>query len=384
MRIALVGGGSGGHITPLLAVARELKALNPNCLLIYIGERGGKFSNIAKSSGLFDELHYVSAGKIRRYHGESLFIRLTDLKTIFLNIRDLFRLAVGTLQSVMLLRSVKADAALLKGGYVCVPVSLGAKLAGVPTITHDSDALPGLSNRFAARFATYHATAMPAKYYKYPKETVKSVGLPVDATFRAYTKDEQRFIREKYGIQQDATVVLITGGSNGARRLNQWCIEILPELLDKYVKLHIIHIYGEGNEDQFNMLNHAYLRRITRMDFTSELFHCSAIADIIITRAGATTLAEFAAQSKACIVVPNPDLTGGHQLKNVVVYQDTDSIITVHERDLKKSVQILCKQIISLIEDPGRRKELGKNLNQTLPKEPAAKEIAKLLLEIAQ
>lgn len=383
VRILLCGGGSGGHITPLLAVARELKQLYPSCSVVYIGERGGKFGHMASDSGLFDELHYVSAGKLRRYHGESWLRRITDIRTLALNTRDIFRLAAGTIQSMWLMRKLKADAALLKGGYVCVPVSIGAKLAGVPLVTHDSDALPGLSNRLAARFARYHATAMPTRYYKYPKDSVRHVGLPFDPVFRSYTKDEQRLLREKFSIDQDADVVLITGGSNGARRLNEWCITVIPELLDANPRLHFVHLYGRGNEDQFNALNPTYLQRITKLDFTDELSHYSAISDVIVTRAGATTLAEFAAQSKACIVVPNPDLTGGHQLKNATVYDDLGSVVVVHERGLKNSTVELSTAISDLLVSPKRRELLGHNLHATLPEVPAARALAKLLAEVA-
>ena len=168
MKIVLCGGGSGGHITPLLAVAYEFRTRNPGTTLVYIGEKNGKFSYIAENSNLFDELYFVSAGKLRRYHGESLLTRLFDVKTNILNIRDVFRLLAGLVQSYFLFRKIQPDALLLKGGYVGVPVASAGRLHHVPYITHDSDALPGLSNRLAARWARYHATAMPAKYYSYP------------------------------------------------------------------------------------------------------------------------------------------------------------------------------------------------------------------------
>lgn len=378
-----MGGGSGGHITPLLAVARELKALQSDIQIVYIGEKNGKFSHIAENSQVFDKRYYVSAGKLRRYHNESLLRRVTDIKTISLNVRDAGRLVRGFVQANRLMKHIKPDAALMKGGYVCVPVSLAARRNNVPIITHDSDALPGLSNRFAAQYSRYHATAMPAKYYSYPSSSVRVVGLPVDATFRPYTQSEQRFLKEKYNIPAASKVLLITGGSNGAQRLNEWCIKVLPDLLGSRPNLHVVHIYGAGNEHQYDTFDKKYMKRITRLGFTDELFHYSAIADVIITRAGATTLAEFAAQAKACIVVPNPDLTGGHQLKNAQVYKDLGSVVVVTENQLRQSEQALQEAVQDLLDDAAKRQKLGAHLHRTLPKKPAAKALAELLVEVA-
>lgn len=344
----------------------------------------GKFSHIAQGSNLFDELHFVSAGKLRRYHNESLIRRVTDIKTIFFNIRDVIRLSRGVFQAVWLLRRLKADAVLLKGGYVCVPVAIGAKLSGVPMMTHDSDALPGLSNRISARFAKYHATAMPARYYPYPEKSVRTVGLPVEAEYREYSNQEQKNLKQKFVIPIDAEVLLITGGSNGARRLNAWCIAILPELLQMHPRLYVLHLYGKGNEGQYKDLSPVMLDRIISTGFTDELFNYSAIADVIVTRAGATTIAEFASQAKACIIVPNPDLTGGHQLKNAQVLEDLDCAVVIQERALKKSQTELIDAITSLLIDENRRQQLGQNLHSTLPEVPAAKALARLLLELAK
>lgn len=289
------------------------------------------------------------------------------------------------MQSRTLFRALHADALLLKGGYVCVPAALGAKSAKVPMITHDSDALPGLSNRIAARYAVAHATAMPAQYYSYPKKSVRFVGLPVDQTlFRPYSKAEQRFLREKYNIPADSFVLLITGGSNGARRMNEWCIEVLPDLLDAYPKLYVIHLVGAGNENQYSAVHEAHMQRVRVEPFSADMHHISAISDLVITRAGASTLVEFAAASKPCIVIPNPDLTGGHQLKNAKVYEDQQSVVVVQEKALRVSAEPLQSVLVQLIEDTEMRTQLGTSLHRTLPELPAAHALAQLLRKIDQ
>jgi UDP-N-acetylglucosamine--N-acetylmuramyl-(pentapeptide) pyrophosphoryl-undecaprenol N-acetylglucosamine transferase len=380
--IILCGGGSGGHITPLIAVAGELKKQSPKYKTVYIGERGGKFRSLAEDSKIFDEHYYVTAGKLRRYHGESLLRRVIDIKTVALNTRDLYRLFRGVLESIKLLGRIKPDVILLKGGFVCVPVALAARFRSIPLVTHDSDSVPGLSNRIAARFARYHATALPSRYYNYPKSSIREVGVPVSENFREYSYNEQAILREKFGIPINSDVLLITGGSNGARRLNAWMVEVLPELLDNNPQLYVVHHIGIGNEDQYNSMHETYKKRISTFGLTSELFHYSAIAKVIITRAGATTLSEFAMQKKACIIVPNPDLTGGHQLKNAQVYHDLDAALIIQERALKQSTAHLRDMVQLLMKDEPLRNKLGEHLHETLPKIPAAKALAQLLLEV--
>lgn len=383
MTIVLCGGGSGGHITPLLAVARELRSINKSAKLIYIGEKNGKFSHIAADSKLFDELHFVSAGKLRRYHGESAITKLLDFKTNLLNLRDTFKILAGLIQSYLLLKRLKPDAILLKGGFVCVPIALAARAHKVQYITHDSDALPGLSNRIAARWARYHATGMPAQYYAYPQATIRVVGVPTDMRYHAYSEAEQRILREKYDIGPKAQVILVTGGSNGARRLNEAVIKMLPKLIKNHPDIHVLHQIGAGNEDQLARLDEDSKKHAIFFDFSSELFHMSAISDIVIARAGASFIAEFAAQGKACIIVPNPYLTGGHQLKNAKVYADAGAAVIVNEAELQADPDSLYNSAAMLLNNPEKRELLSKNLHSLTPSENAATALAKLLIEIS-
>lgn len=290
----------------------------------------------------------------------------------------------GTFQAISLFKKLKADAVLLKGGYVCVPASIGARYSKKKPriVTHDSDALPGLSNRFAAKYATYHATGMPARYYTYPEKTVRYVGLPIDSRYRSYSPEEIAALKKHYGIPENSKVLLITGGSNGARRLNKWVLQALPDLMLQHLDLFVILVAGKGNLGQIEdaWLVNEHKERLMAIEFSKELFNLSAMADVIIARAGATTLAEFAAQSKACIVVPNPDLTGGHQLKNAQVYEDQESAVVLLEYELEESTAKLVNIVRSLLSDENARQKLGYNLHATLPDVPADQALADLLI----
>ncbi len=363
-----------------MAVAKEIRILNPYARLIYLGEIGGKFNSIAEDSGVFDETHYILSGKFRRYHNESLIRRILDIKTFVLNTIDSLKISIGIGQGILLLRRLKADSVLLKGGSVCIPAGIGARFAKVPTITHDSDALPGVSNRIGGKHSKYHTTAMPAEHYSYPEGKIIHVGLPVSDLFRSYSEPEIDNVKEDFGIPRFSEVLLITGGSNGARRLNNWCAQVIPGLLEARENLYILFVTGKNNiVDVAGDQNQ--LSRLKMIEFCTRMHDLSAIADVVITRAGATTIAEFAQASKALILVPNPDLTGGHQLKNAKVYQDQESVVVLDEKDISGNPAIIKDTIISLLSDSQLRAKLGSNLRGTITQEPAAKKIAELLLE---
>ncbi|MEO8784821.1 MAG: glycosyltransferase, partial [Candidatus Saccharimonadales bacterium] len=190
MKVLLTGGGSGGHITPLLAVAQKLKQLDPTVQIFYVGERHSKFASMTngrEGQRLFDQRYAIFAGKFRRYHGQSWLARLMDVKTLFYNSRDLVFVALGIIQSWWLLRRLKPDVILMKGGYVGVPVGLAASRR-IPLITHDSDAMPGLANRLVSGRAVFHATALPASQYPgYQVSKTRQVGVIVSADYQLMT-----------------------------------------------------------------------------------------------------------------------------------------------------------------------------------------------------
>ena len=147
----MTGGGSGGHITPLLSLAREIKDQQPGCQIVYVGHKGDDFDSLKARAANFDFLAFINAGKFRRYHSEGL-AGLFSLKTLGLNIRDFLRLPGSIIQSYRLIRRFKPDVMFSKGGFVAVPVGVAARLRRVPIITHDSDTVPGLANRIVGRW----------------------------------------------------------------------------------------------------------------------------------------------------------------------------------------------------------------------------------------
>lgn len=380
MTILLSGGGSGGHITPLLAVADELKKQKPRCRIVYVGERGGKFAHLAREHESIDEVREVFAGKFRRYHGESWGKRLLDVRTNLLNLRDLFFFLLGAVQSLVLIRRLKPKVIFLKGGFVGVPVGFAAAWWHIPFVTHDSDAIPGLANRMVGQWAAYHATALPETFYRYPKDKTRSVGVLVGDAFQAITPQLQAQYKAQLGIPADGRLLLITGGSLGAERLNTSLRKIADKLLKDFKDLIIIHQVGKGKTGLYEDYQNP---RLIVLEFLKDMHRYTGAADVIVARAGANTLAELGVQGKAVIAVPNPELASGHQLKNAEKLAEKDAVVVVHEKGKKPNTSQLSHAIRDLLKDDKKRQKLGKNLSGMSPK-GAARKLAMLLLEAAK
>lgn len=382
----MTGGGSGGHITPVLAVAHELKQLQKDVEIIYIGQKGDGLADLPAADKNIDRVCEVRAGKLRRYHGEGLR-QLLDLKTMWLNIRDVFFVLAGLWQSFWFLRNERPDVIFIKGGFVGVPVGLSAALLRIPYITHDSDALPGLANRIISPWARIHAVAMPKEIYSYPQEKTLTIGVPFSHVYHPFTADEVVAAREQIGVPTKGRLLLVTGGGLGAHRLNQTVATCMQELLDRYPDLHVVHLAGRNHEAALRQRYKSELKtvdqpRVIIKGFVTNLHTYSGAADVVITRAGATSIAEFAGQRKACIVVPNPILAGGHQLKNAKVLADHAAVKLVSESKIKQDDHALMPPLVELLDNPKKAADLGKKLG-SFGDPDSAKRLAMLLLKEA-
>jgi len=383
----MTGGGSGGHITPILAVAHEIKQLHPDTHIMYIGQRGDVFGKIVAENTLIDETHTVSAGKFRRYHGEGLR-QFLDIRTFALNFRDGFRVIAGLWQSYRLLSRLKPDIIFCKGGFVGVPVGLAAAYLHIPYMTHDSDAIPGLANRIIARWAVKHAVALEPSLYAYPEAKTINVGVPVAQQYQFVDAAEQAQLRAEVGLGEYDEVVLVTGGGLGAARLNHAAVRAAPELLRRFPHLAIVHTTGKQHEAVVTeayeaCLKPAELHRVHVIGYTTELYKYSGAADVVVARGGATNLAELASQAKACVIVPNPLLTGGHQLKNAVAYEQKGAIISIDENKLRDNHELLLSAVERLLDDQKLRVQLGSKLH-TFAREDSAKILANMLFDLGK
>lgn len=245
--IILTGGGSGGHITPVLAVAEALKNTGRDLKLVYIGQKGDNLGDIPAKHEAIDEVYSIRAGKFRRYHGEG-WKQLLDVKTMALNFRDFFFVIIGFFQARKLIKTLGPSAVFIKGGFVGVPVGLAAAQLHVPYITHDSDAIPGLANKLISRWATIHAVALPKEVYSYPADKTVSTGIPLRKEFVSVDNDLNKQYRAKIGIPLSAKLLFVVGGGLGSQRVNAAVAQAVPHLLAEFPSLRVVHVAGRLNE----------------------------------------------------------------------------------------------------------------------------------------
>jgi len=376
----LTGGGSGGHLIPIASLGHALKQKKPACRLIYIGLKGGPLDKRLADNPDFSETYFVSSGKFRRYHGQSWLRSLLDAPSWLLNIRDFFRVIKGTFSAWRLLRRLKPNLVFSKGGYVVVPVGVAARLLKIPIMTHDSDAVPGLANRIVGRWARVNTTGLASGLYAYPKHKIRHVGIPTDRRVQSVTPDLQTEFKKELGLEPHSQLLLAVGGGLGSKTINELVAAIAPQLLADNPKLLIIQIVGPKHEADMkairSRLTPQLQARLTTLAFSDQFYKYSAAADLIIARAGASTLAEFALQAKACIIIPAAFLAGGHQLQNANELAKRRAIKLLREPLTAEQLQATVQ---TLLDDASQRANLAANLAATAIPDSAAK-LAELLL----
>lgn len=323
----------------------------------------------------------IAAGKLRRYHGVSIWKQLADIPTTCKNIRDTALVAVGLVQSLWLLKRWKPDVVFSKGGFVCLPMGIAAHWLKIPLVIHDSDAHPGLTNRILARYARYIATGAPLEYYNYPESKARYTGIPIDRSFRKLSAAEISDARGDLGLPDASRpLVVVTGGGLGARRINQAILATAQKLIDDGVS--VIHITGQGEFAASEKLAPESVHYKLLPFVSRDMARVLGAADLVVARAGATTMLELAALGSAVIIVPNPMLTGGHQLKNAAVYQGADAAEIIDEAALVEHPSKIYDEITTLLKSAARRELLGKNLH-TFARPDAALDVARLVVEAA-
>lgn len=381
----MTGGGSGGHITPILAVAHSLKRDRPAARIIYISQTGDPLEDLAATDPAIDKLYHVRAGKFRRYHGEGIK-QLLDLETMWLNIRDAYWILIGMWQSFWLLRKVRPAVILTRGSFVSVPVCLAAALRRIPYVTHDSDAIPSLTNRIIAPWAAAHAVAMAEELYPYPIDKTVTVGVPISEDYKPVTQALHTAYKKELQLDGYDWVLLATGGGHGAETINDAMVANAAELLKRYPGLVMVHLSGRMHEEAVTAAYKAALTpelfsRVKVIGFVTGMYRYTGAATIVIARGGATTLAELAVQSKPCIIVPSAFLTGGHQLKNTAAMAKQGAVIQMTDAQIEQELR-LTSVVADLFDHPQKLEELSRRFS-TFAKPDAAERIARLVIDKA-
>lgn len=348
-RIILTGGGTGGHVWPLIVIAEELRRQLP-VKFLYLGSTGIEKTIAPK----FYPFQSIAAGKWRRYVSIS-------------NFSDLVRLMIGILQSWLILRSFRPDLVIAKGGYVSLPVLVAANIRSIPLVIHETDAMMGKTNQYAAKTSRLVFTGFPAELYpKYLAKKLIYSGTPIRQEF--FRRQAIKSIDSKLKLNPQSPICLVMGGSQGASAINSLILTCLTELLDK---MQIIHL--TGRLDYISCLNRKSrlpknrFNRYHPIEFTvRDLPSLMNLADVIVSRAGGTALAEIAAMAKPAIIIPLPKSAGDHQSLNAKWYADHQAVIALSQDTL--SPDKLKQTIVKLIKDRNRQAQLSVEIHKLAPR----------------
>ncbi len=324
--IVLTGGGTAGHVTPNLAIIPKLKELG--CDIEYIGTKEGMEREIIAGADI--PYHIISAGKLRRYFSVKNFI-------------DPFKIIAGILKAERILKRIKPEAVFSKGGYVGVPVVVAAHRLKIPVVLHESDYTPGLANRYCIPRATKVCVAFEPTLKHIPQGKGVYTGLPIREEL---LKGDRRAGFDFCGFSGKKPVLLVMGGSLGAKAINDVFDRIMPELVRKF---DIVHIRGKQNLlDGLLPVGYKQFEYIGK-----QLADVYASTDIMISRAGATAVFEILALSIPALLIPLSKASSrGDQLQNAKYFEDKGfSYVLEQEETTEES---LMAGIDKLYENRGR------------------------------
>jgi UDP-N-acetylglucosamine--N-acetylmuramyl-(pentapeptide) pyrophosphoryl-undecaprenol N-acetylglucosamine transferase len=366
VRLLLTGGGTAGHVYPLLSILEELKKKlkDERLEVLYLGSKGGIEEEILKEQKITKIFIYT--GKWRRYWFKSLSAFLS-------NLLDLFLILIGFFQAFFIVVRFRPDIVMAKGGYVTIPAIFASLVCRIPVITHESDVVMGLSNRIAAAFAKKICVSFPVEFYKgLPSQKLIFTGNPVRKEFYEIEKEIKR-------VRRKIPTILITGGSQGSQKINQLIFSILPKLL-KFAK--VVHLTGplgfEEAKKNKEKLRKDLKDRYLIYDFIDkEMPKIMKESDIVISRAGAGALAEIAATHKPSILIPLPTAAGDHQTKNAIIFEQKKAAIVIKENEL--SSDKILKEIRKLIKNKNTLIEMGQRAGELSQTKAASKIVEEII-----
>ena len=295
-RIVLTGGGTAGHVTPNLALVPHLNKLGFD--IHYIGSYNGIEKTLIEDKGI--PYHQIASGKLRRYK---------DIK----NLTDPFRVVKGVGQATKLIRKLKPDIIFSKGGFVTVPVILGAKMNRVPSIIHESDMTPGLANKISIPFATKVCTTFAETLEHLPQDKAVLTGTPIREDILQGNRAKGLMLCD---FDDNKPILLMTGGSLGAVRINDALRKSLDHILKRY---QLVHLCGKNNY----MKELENIKGYKQFEYVhDEMADILAMSDVVISRSGANIISELLALKKPHILIPLPaSASRGDQILNAASFE---------------------------------------------------------------
>lgn len=304
-------------------------------------------------------LRTVVAGKFRRYHHLTLLQHLLIPSIIFLNLRDLFLVICGFLQSFARLVIWRPDVVFTKGGFVCLPVGWAAWCLRIPLVIHDSDVVPGLTNRLLAKKATAIGTGAPLENYPYDVSKSRYVGIPIGADFVPFSAEHQSRAKKELGFDSKKPLVVVIGGGLGAAPLNNAVVmnydklTAMANVLLLSGKLQYEDVRAQLPDDSPHFQLHAFI--------SGGIVNVLGAADVVVSRAGATALLELAALRKPTVLVPSSRLVW--QVKHAAMFEKAGAVLYLDETQFDQGGDTSFVDGISkIIASSAVRESLAKNI----------------------
>jgi UDP-N-acetylglucosamine--N-acetylmuramyl-(pentapeptide) pyrophosphoryl-undecaprenol N-acetylglucosamine transferase len=358
MRLLVAGGGTGGHVFPGIALAEEVVTRHPSNDVVFVGTARGLEAKVVPQAGFPIELIDVKGLK-----GKGLLGALVNL----------LLLPNAFLQSWRILRRWRPDMVVGVGGYASGPVVLMAWLLRIPTAIQEQNAIAGFTNRVLGRFVKAAFTAFPEAAGNFPGRKVYQLGNPIRRTLM------ENFMRPE--VEHATPRLLVFGGSQGAHALNMRVIEALPHLHDLRESLQITHQTGARDREQVEKGYRACGFTPDVREFITDMSSAYAESDLVVCRAGATTLAELTVCKKPALLVPFPAAADNHQVINAKSLVDAGAAVMIEEKDL--TGELLAAEIRAILAHPERREKMARAAGR-LGSPQAAREIADVCTELVR
>jgi UDP-N-acetylglucosamine--N-acetylmuramyl-(pentapeptide) pyrophosphoryl-undecaprenol N-acetylglucosamine transferase len=362
LKVLIAGGGTAGHINPGLAIAKYIKLKSPESEIIFVGTERGLETRLVPREGF--ELKIIKVRGFRRKLSKDTFIAF----------KEMFQ---GLAEARRIIKGFKPDMVIGTGGYVCGPVVFSAALQKIPTLIHEQNAFPGVTNRILSRFSNITAISFKEseKFFKGAKK-IMLTGNPIR---KEMLEIERSKARESLKVDKSNPLVVIFGGSLGAEKINQSVVDMLKTC---YREGAFRIIYATGEKQYKNIME-----RLEGLSFPSvqvlpyifDMAGVMAAADLVVCRAGAITISELTALSVPSIMIPSPYVTANHQEHNAKALEKHGAALVILEKDLDG--ELLHKKINDTIKNKSKLKEMSKNAGVVGVRD-AAEKIYSLVMDI--
>lgn len=372
MKIIFATGGTAGHINPALAVASYIRETQENVEILFIGTADHMEARLVPNAGFDFKTINISG-----------FKRSFSPKAIIHNIKTVIRACNSRLASKRIIKSFRPDVVVGFGGYVSGPVLQAARYLGINTCIHEQNAFPGITNKALAKFAdAVMLTSEDAKKYLEPKNPPIVTGLPVRGEL---LKAHKSIARAELGIPDDKPLVLSFGGSLGAKPLNDAMFDILLDSAKsgKYYHIHSVGTNGKEYLDKFNDNGFVDGKKgtVEVRQYIDNMDVCMAAADLVIGRAGASSISEIEAMGKASILIPSPYVAENHQYHNAMALVNRAAGFIIEEKDLTSKA--LAEKINELLSNPAMLRQVEENAKK-LSITNSTQKIASIIISNAQ